>query len=85
VRVTFSVAMGGGFSWCGGGEDYPEIPEGQRPFWSDDKKTCVLPVKLKSNWTYRLGLNSPSNRNFSSAAGVPLDPVLYTFTTGRKE
>ena len=30
LRVTFNVPMGGGFSWCGGGEHYPAIPEGQK-------------------------------------------------------
>ena len=30
---------------------------------------------------YRLGLNSPSFKNFRSEAGVALEPVQYTFTT----
>ena len=81
LRVTFSVPMGGGCSWCGGGEDFPEIPEGQRAHWSDDHKTAILPVKLKPNWDYRLGLNSPSFKNFQSEGGVPLDPVGYSFST----
>ena len=80
--ITFSVPMGGGFSWTGGGPDYPVVPEGQRPHWSEDQRTCVLPVHLEPNRQYRLGLNSPSHKNFQSAAGVPLDPVIYTFRTG---
>ena len=82
LRVTFSVPMGGGFSWTGGGEEYPPIPEGQGPAWMADGHTCILPVRLEPNRQYRLGLNSPSHRNFQSAAGVPLDPILYTFRTG---
>jgi hypothetical protein len=39
-------------------------------------------VKLKPNWEYRLGLNSFSHKNFQSAHGVPLEPVVYTFSTG---
>jgi bla regulator protein BlaR1 len=81
IRVTFNVPMGGGFSWTGGGEKYPTIPEGKKPFWTDDKKTCVLPVQLKPGWEYRLGLNSPSHKNFQSAGGVPLDPVVLNFKT----
>ena len=81
LRVTFNVPMGGGFSWTGGGPEYPTIPEGKRPFWTPDKKTCVLPVQLEPGKNYRLGLNSPSHKNFQSAGGVPLDPVVLTFKT----
>ncbi len=81
LRVTFNVPMGGGFSWTGGGEQYPKGVEGKGPFWTEDKKTCVLPVKLEPGKTYRLGLNSPSHKNFQSEGGVPLEPVNYSFTT----
>jgi parallel beta-helix repeat protein len=84
LRVTFNVPMGGGFSWTGGGPRHPNTPEGKRPYWTKDRKTCVLPVELKPDWHYRLGLNSPSHKNFQSTAGVPLDPpVIYSFTTGK--
>lgn len=82
LRVEFSVPMGGGFSWTGGGEAYPAARDGQGPRWTEDRRACVLPVRLEPNRSYRLGLNSPSHRNFQSAAGVPLDPVVYTFQTG---
>jgi RNA polymerase sigma-70 factor (ECF subfamily) len=82
ITVTFDRPMAGGFSWTGGGEHYPTIPAGQKPSWSADKKTCKLPVALKPNWQYRLGLNSPSFKNFASVDGVPLDPVVYQFQTG---
>ncbi len=81
LRVTFSVPMGGGFSWVGGGQQYPTMPEGKKPYWTEDKKTCVLPVQLQPNWEYHLGFNSPSFKNFRSETGVPLDPVPYTFKT----
>ncbi len=81
LRVTFSVPMGGGFSWTGGEPDFPAEPEGTGPRWTGDQRTCVLPVRLEPNRQYRLGLNSPSHKNFQSAAGVPLDPVIYTFKT----
>lgn len=47
-----------------------------------DRRTCVLPVRLEPNHRYRLGLNSRSHRNFRSAAGVSLAPVVYVFHTG---
>jgi bla regulator protein BlaR1 len=81
LSVTFNIPMGEGFSWTGGGPDFPTIPEGKKPSWSADHKTCVLPVELKPNWEYRIGLNSPSHNNFQSAAGVPLPAVVYTFKT----
>lgn len=84
LRVTFNVPMGGGFSWTGGGPDFPTIPEGQRPHWSEDQKTCILPVQLESGHAYHLGLNSPYHKNFQSAGGVPLEPVEYSFTTQTK-
>lgn len=82
LRVTFSVPMGGGFSWTGGGPEYPDGVEGKGPYWTAEQRTCVLPVELKPNHGYRLGLNSFSHKNFQSAAGVPLEPVSYTFKTG---
>jgi hypothetical protein len=81
LRVTFNMPMAGGFSWTGGGEQFPAIPPDQRPHWTADRKTCVLPVELKPDWEYNLGLNSPSFRNFRSAEGVPLNPVSYSFRT----
>jgi hypothetical protein len=84
LRVTFSVPMGGGCSWCtvsDDGADFPKGPEGKRFYWTEDKKTCVLPVELKPGMTYRLSLNAPEFKNFQSAGGVPLEPVDYTFKT----
>jgi hypothetical protein len=84
LRVTFNVPMGEGFSWTGGGPEFPTIPEGKKPFWTEDHKTCVLPVELKPNSQYRLGLNSQSYKGFKSAGGMPLTPVVYTFKTSAK-
>jgi beta-lactamase regulating signal transducer with metallopeptidase domain len=81
LRVTFDRPMAGGFSWTGGGEQFPKIPAGKKPRWSADQKTCTLPVELQPGKAYRLGLNSPSFKNFASAKGVPLDPVVYEFRT----
>jgi hypothetical protein len=81
IQVTFDRPMGGGFSWTGGGEEFPTIPEGRKPSWSKDRLTATLPVSLKPNSSYRLGLNSPSFKNFASADGVPLEPVVYKFRT----
>lgn len=80
--VTFSEPMAGGFSWTGGGPEFPETTG--KPYWAADQRTCVLPVRLKPNWSYRVGLNSPSHKNFKSASGTPLDQVVWRFTTGNQ-
>ncbi len=84
LRVKFNVPMGDGMSWTGGGENFPEIPNGQQPKWSKDGLTCTLPVRLQPDHDYRLGLNSLSHLNFESKWGVPLPPVVYTFHTAAK-
>ena len=81
LRVTFDIPMGKGCSWTGGGPRFPEVPQGEMPKWSDDGKTCVLPVKLKPGKDYYLGLNSVSHKNFQSKWGVPLEPIVYQFST----
>ena len=80
LRVTFNVPMQSGFSWTGSGPQFPGR-EDKRPYWTEDRKTCMLPVQLQANWQYRVGLNSSSHNNFKSEAGVPLEPVSYTFKT----
>jgi beta-lactamase regulating signal transducer with metallopeptidase domain len=81
LRVTFNVPMGDGFSWTGGGPQYPNSPPGKKPYWTEDHLTCVLPVQLQPSSDYRLGLNSPSFKGFQSVTGVPLEPVSYRFKT----
>lgn len=79
LRVTFDMPMAGGFSWTGGGPKFPKTTG--RPHWTDDHKTCILPVQLNADSDYRLGLNSPSFKNFRSKWGIPLNPVEYRFST----
>ena len=80
ITVTFDQDMSGGMSWTGGGPQFPTSPPGARAQWRD-KRTCVLPVKLQPGHSYRVGINSPSYRNFRSEAGVPASPSAITFTT----
>lgn len=81
IRVTFNMPMGGGMSWCGGGPKFPTIPEGQRPFWTEDKKTCVMPVTLKRGRSYAMGINCPAANNFRNANGIPAAVTWYDFST----
>ena len=81
IRVTFNVPMSSGFSWTGGGPEFPVIPQGRRPYWTNGHKVCVLPVKLQPHHTYRLGLNSLTYIGFENAGDVPLNPVTLIFST----
>ncbi len=81
LRVTFHVPMGEGMSWTGGGDNFPQSPEGKKAQWSADGKTCILPVSLMPEHEYQLGINSRSHINFQSKWGVPVEPVVYWFKT----
>ncbi len=77
--VNFSQPMGGGFSWT---KTDGTQPEGAgKPVWSEDGLVCTAPVTLKPGTTYSIGLNAAFANNFQSAHGVPLDPIVWTFTT----
>jgi hypothetical protein len=80
ITVTFDQDMDEGFSWTGGGPEYPASPRGAKAQWRD-KRTCVLPVALQSGHHYRVGINSPSYRNFRSAGGQTVPPSSISFTT----
>lgn len=80
MSVTFDQPMGGGMSWVGGGENYPEITSPGT--WSADHLTCTIPVKLKPNHSYKIGINSPNFKNFASQNGIPAEPAAYEFSTG---
>jgi beta-lactamase regulating signal transducer with metallopeptidase domain len=81
LKVTFSIPMGQGMSWTGGGESFPKLPNGKSASWSDDGLTCTLPVTLEPDHDYELGLNSVFHNNFQSKWGVPSEAVTYKFHT----
>jgi hypothetical protein len=82
LRVTFDMPMSPSFSWCGGGDNFPEVSPGKRAHWTPDRQTCVFPVRLKPNWQYGLSINAPSFQGFRSTDGIPVQPVAYKFSTG---
>jgi hypothetical protein len=81
LKVTFDLPMGKGMSFTG---DVPAA-SGGRPAWSKDRRTITLPIKLEPGQAYRFGLNSTRHVNFQSAAGVPLDPVVFEFSTAAEK
>ena len=80
LRFTFSEPMNhGGRSIVGGGDSFPEITGKME--WVDDR-TLVVPVKLKPNHQYHLGLNSSKHQNFRSTKGISSVPYRVSFKTG---
>lgn len=78
IRVTFSQPMDSeGMSWVGADDFFHRLG---KPRWIDDR-TCVMPVKLLPNQTYRLSFNSSTFMGFCGKSGVPSLPSLLSFKT----
>jgi hypothetical protein len=83
LTIKFDRSMSTtGFSFCGGGPAFPKFKG--RPVWKDDR-TITVEVELEPDHDYHLGLNAPAAQNFRSAAGTPLVPVQWLFSTLPKE
>ena len=81
IRVTFSKEMQpGGWSWVMINKDsYPGTSES--PKYLEDKRTCVLPVKLQPGKTYAVWINSEKLQNFKDTRGMVAVPYLLVFKT----
>lgn len=79
IRIEFDQDMSSkGHSICGGGPNFPDITAA--PHW-EGKRTMILPVKLKPDWTYNLSVNCPVAQNTRSAAGEPAEMYPISFST----
>jgi Bacterial Ig-like domain len=81
ISVTFSKQMKDGtWSWCVlSKESYPGTSEA--PKYLEDKRTCVLPVKLQPGKTYAVWINSENFYQFKDTKGQPAVPYLLVFKT----
>jgi hypothetical protein len=81
IRVTFSKDMHpGAWSWAMiDKESYPGTSESPR--YLEDKRTCVLPVKLQPGKTYAVWINSEKLLNFKDTKGQVALPYLLVFKT----
>jgi hypothetical protein len=81
ITVAYSKDMqDGSWSWSTWGKDtFPKTTG--KPHYLDDKRTCVLPVKLEPGKTYAIWLNSDNFGNFKDAAGNSAVPYLLIFKT----
>jgi RNA polymerase sigma-70 factor (ECF subfamily) len=81
IRVTFSKEMQPGV-WSWGmidKESYPGTSEA--PKYLEDKRTCVLPVKLLPGKTYAVWINTEKLQNFKDTKGLVAVPYLIVFKT----
>jgi RNA polymerase sigma factor (sigma-70 family) len=85
LKVTFSKEMKDkSWSWATD-SGYGEVPESNGEVaYEKDKKTCVMPVKLKPGTTYAIWINSDRFANFKDADGKPSVPYLLVFQTKKK-
>ena len=81
IRVRFSKTMAdGSWSWVQVSEDtFPKSTGDIR--YLEDRKTCVMPVKLEPGKKYVVWFNSQNHENFKDEEGRPAVPYLLTFTT----
>src|SRR5437763_12220802 len=81
IRVTFSKDMQPGvWSWgLVNKESYPGTSESPR--YLEDKRTCLLPVKLAPGKTYAVWINTEKLQNFKDPKGLIALPYLIVFKT----
>src|ERR1700733_5222915 len=71
IKITFSKDMQDhSWSWSTAWQKSTPDPNGA-PKYLDDKRTCVLSVKLESGKVYGYWLNSEKFRNFKDSDGRP--------------
>jgi len=71
------------WSWSYEHEDtFPQIAG--EPSYTDNGRTCVLPVRLKPGTQYVIWLNTVKFKNFKDKRGNPAEPYKLTFSTSRK-
>lgn len=81
LKVTFSKDMEPkNFSWVQYSEDtFPKTAG--TPHFLDDRRTCVLPVKLEPGHPYVIWLNKAPHENFMDGGGRKAVPYLLVFET----
>jgi RNA polymerase sigma-70 factor (ECF subfamily) len=82
IRVTFNrEMMDRSWSWVQiAPENFPELVGDPR--YGEDKKTCVVDVRLEPGKTYIIWLNTQKFSNFRDADGRAAQPYLLMFETG---
>ena len=81
IKVMFSKEMmDGSWSWSQMSKDsFPQIVG--KPKYLEDKKTCVIDVKLEPKKTYVIWVNTQKFGNFKDTDGNSAVPYLLVFQT----
>ena len=81
IRVTFNKEMmDQSWSWVQvAPENFPELTGSPR--YLEDRRTCVVNVKLEPGKTYIIWLNTQKFVNFKDKDGHPARPYLLIFET----
>jgi RNA polymerase sigma-70 factor (ECF subfamily) len=81
IKVTFSKEMHvTSWSWVQISADtFPDLIG--KPYYMEDRRTCVANVKLQPGKTYVIWFNSEDYRNFRDLPGHPAVPYLLVFET----
>jgi len=85
IRVTFNrEMMDRSWSWVQiAPENFPELVGDPR--YGEDKKTCMVNVRLEPGKTYIIWLNTQKFSNFRDADGRAAQPYLLMFETGAEK
>jgi RNA polymerase sigma-70 factor (ECF subfamily) len=84
IKVTFSKDMQTQqmWSWCmQSPTTFPDVTDPEGITYLSDKRTCVLPVKLKPGKTYVIWINTQKQNAFRDLKGNPAVPYLLVFET----
>jgi hypothetical protein len=81
IQVTFSKEMkNGSWSWVRlSPETFPKIDGKLKNL--EDRRTCVMPLKLEPGKTYAIWVNSEKFTNFEDTDGRSAIPYLLAFQT----
>jgi hypothetical protein len=83
LRIKFDRPMNrGNAALFGRKGELPAMPSKGK--FKDDDMTFIQPVKLEPGRAYRIFVNSMLQPGFISAAGLPVDPIQFTFTTAKR-
>lgn len=96
IRVTFDREMereklapgaDANFAWINHGNigEFPAGMTGDPPYWEDGGRTCVLPVSLKPDTLYAVGVNSYEHTGFWDKQGRVAVPFVWVFRTRKGE
>lgn len=84
IRVTFSKEMMTDRMWSFCQISKETFPENAGPIhYLEDKRTCVMPVKLEPGKAYVVWVNRGQFNSFRDVSNNPAVPYLLTFETRR--